>query len=404
MDIASVTVDGFRNLAGTLPAAPGLNVLWGDNGQGKTNWLEAVYLLATTKSFRTHQPQEVIAFGATAAHLRAEIVRRSTPVTLDIHLEGGRKTLFVNGKRVALNEYLGQLTVFAYGREALSVICGEPGERRRFLDRGVLSLKPAYVQTLADYNRVLKQKNALLRAAAVAPDRCGWLDSLEDWNAQLVELGTRLHVERAQYAALLNEHLDWTIFNAERITIRYVSALDPDVSATSAAEAVREALAERLVRRREAELAAGHALVGPHRDDLAILVDGREVARFGSAGQQRSALLVLTLGQLALYREHCAEPPVFLLDDLDAELDVGRITALLEYLQDKAQTFVTTTKPELVHAPACWRQVRAGRCIAAQDEGLHTFEGMCGSGMGVTADGNYSRSSAAERNFEKPLP
>lgn len=366
MEITAVTADGFRNLAGTLYAAPGLNVLWGDNGQGKTNWLEAVYLLATTKSFRTHQPQDGVAFGAGAAHLRAEVVRRSTPVTLDLHLEAGRKTLLVNGKRAALNEYLGQLTVFAYGREALEVICGEPGERRRFLDRGVLSLKPAYVQTLADYNRVLKQKNALLRMAAERPDRRDWLDSLADWNAQLVELGAQVHVARAQYAAWLNEHLDWTIFNAERVTVRYAPALDAEVPATM--DDLRAALTERLARRREAELAAGHALVGPHRDDLAVLINGREAARFGSAGQQRSALLTLTLGQLALYRERCAEPPVFLLDDLDAELDVGRITALLAYLQDKAQTFVTTTKPELVHASAQRRRIHAGRCADAPDD------------------------------------
>ncbi len=378
MDIVSVTADGFRNLAGTLRAAPGLNVLWGDNGQGKTNWLEAIYLLATTKSFRAHQSQDFIAFGATAAHLRAEIARRAAPVTLDLRLEAGRKALFVNGKRVALSEYLGRLAVFAYGREALGVICGEPSERRRFLDRGIVSLKPAYVQALADYNRALKQKNALLRAAAEQPARRGWLDSLEDWNARLVELGTRLHVERAQYAALLDARLDARLFSAERIATRYLSSLEADLPAT--AEAFRAAMMERLARRREAELAVGHALVGPHRDDLAILMDGRDVARFGSAGQQRSALLVLTLGQLALYRERCAEPPVFLLDDLDAELDAGRVAALLDYLQDKAQTFVTTTKPGLVRGPARRQALCAGRFIeaadSARDEPDKPFSGM----------------------------
>ena len=107
MEITSVTVDGFRNLTGTLSAAPGLNVLWGGNGQGKTNWLEAIYLLATTKSFRTHQPQELMAFGAAAAHLRLEVQRRTgSPVTLDMHLEAGRKVMLVNGKRAALRDYL----------------------------------------------------------------------------------------------------------------------------------------------------------------------------------------------------------------------------------------------------------------------------------------------------------
>jgi DNA replication and repair protein RecF len=366
MEITSVTVDGFRNLTGTLSAAPGLNVLWGGNGQGKTNWLEAIYLLATTKSFRTHQPQELMAFGAAAAHLRLEVQRRTgSPVTLDMHLEAGRKVMLVNGKRAALRDYLGQLVVFAYGREALDVVCGEPEQRRRFLDRGILSLKPAYVQTLLDYARVLKQKNALLRVVAERPEHRDWLDSLDAWNAQLVELGTELHVERARYAERLDAHLERQLFGAERVAIRYVSSLEPDLPPT--AEAFRAAMTERLARRRAAELAVGHALVGPHRDDLAILMDGREVARFGSAGQQRSTLLVLTLGQLALYRAHCAEPPVFLLDDLDAELDPRRITTLLAYLEDKAQTFVTTTKPGLVRGAARWLELRAGRFVSAHD-------------------------------------
>ncbi len=366
MEITSVTVDGFRNLAGTLSAAPGLNVLWGDNGQGKTNWLEAIYMLATTKSFRTHQPQELMAFGAAAAHLRLEVQRRTgSPVTLDVHLEAGRKVMLVNSKRAALRDYLGQLVVFAYGREALDVVCGEPEQRRRFLDRGILSLKPAYVQTLVDYARILKQKNALLRAVAEQPARRDWLDSLDAWNAQLVELGTELHVERTRYAEQLDAHLERQLFGAERVAIRHVSSLEPDLPPT--AEAFRAAMTERLTRRRSAELAVGHALVGPHRDDLAILMDGREVARFGSAGQQRSTLLVLTLGQLALYRAHCAEPPVFLLDDLDAELDPRRITTLLAYLEDKAQTFVTTTKPGLVRRAARWLELRAGQFVSAHD-------------------------------------
>jgi DNA replication and repair protein RecF len=365
MEITLVTADGFRNLAGTLSAAPGLNVLWGGNGQGKTNWLEAIYMLATTKSFRTHQPQELIAFGAAAAHLRLEVQRRTGPVTLDVHLEPGRKVMLVNGKRAGLHDYLGHLVVFAYGRGALEVICGEPEQRRRFLDRGIMSLKPAYVQTLVEYARVLKQKNALLRAVGEEPTRRNWLDSLDAWNAQLVELGAELHVERTRYAEQLDAYLERQLFGAERVAIRYVSSLEPDLPPT--AEAFRAAMTERLTRCRAAELAVGHALVGPHRDDLAILMDGREVARFGSAGQQRSTLLVLTLGQLVLYRAHCAEPPVFLLDDLDAELDPQRIATLLAYLEGKAQTFVTTTKPGLVRCAARWLELRAGRFVSAHD-------------------------------------
>jgi DNA replication and repair protein RecF len=350
MHVSYVAAEGFRNLSGRLEGQPGLNFLWGRNGHGKTGWLEAVYLLGGTKSFRTRLSHELIAFHRRAARLQATVTRRSRSYLLEIHLEDRKKSLFVNHKKVSVGDYLGRLDAFAYCHEEMCVVRGEPSERRRFLDRGVLSLKPGYVRALADYNRTLKQKNALLRAASESAERpAHLLDMLEAWNAQLVEHGTTMHAERLAYVARLNLALEKRLFGAETVTVNYISSLAAHLAAEDGPN-YAAALAERLRVRRDAEIAAGHSLVGPHRDDLDIAADGRAVARFGSAGQQRSALLILTLAQLAIYQESHDEYPVFLLDDIDAELDYGRIDALLDYLDGKAQVFLTTSKSSLAEA------------------------------------------------------
>jgi DNA replication and repair protein RecF len=368
MYVAQVATEGFRNLSGSLEGHPGLNFLWGRNGQGKTSWIEALYVLGGTKSFRTHLSGELMAFGGRAAHLRAEVVRKNRPTTLEVHLEDRQKILLLNGKRVSVSEYLGHLDAFVYCHEEMCIVRGEPGERRRFLDRGVVSLKPGFVQVIADYNRVLKQKNALLKSASESETRpAHLLDSLDAWNAQLLTLGSALHRERTNYVAALNRTLEARLFGAETVEVKYASTIQKDEGGGMKDENdFTEAFAERLKIRRDAELAAGYALVGPHKDDLAISADGHMVSRFGSAGQQRSALLVLTLAQLEIYRATHEEYPVFLLDDLDAELDFGRINALLDHLADKAQVFVTTTKAGLVEEHrkrSALHQIQSGKAF-----------------------------------------
>lgn len=371
MYLSQVESIGFRNLSGHLFGDAGVNILWGQNGHGKTSWLEVIALLGNTKSFRTHQLSEAINFHETAARAIAQVIHKSRTITLEVHLKGSQKQLLVNGKRVPVSEYLGILDVFVYCREELSIVRGEPSERRRFLDRGVLSLKPGYVQTLADYNRVLKQKNALLKSIEeTVPPPSEIFEMLDVWNAQLVEYGTQIHKARTAYVERLNQTLERRFFGAEAMTVRYRSSLEGKGDLTH----YPNLLAERLRVRREAELAAGHALIGPHRDDLDILTDGREVARFGSAGQQRSALLVLELAQLTMYHQEHDDFPVFLLDDIDAELDRDRIRTVLDFLQGKAQVFVTTSKAALAEEyrqRARLSQILSGTVVLQPEKALN---------------------------------
>jgi DNA replication and repair protein RecF len=346
MLLESLEVQDFRNLNGSLKPSSGLNILVGDNGRGKTNWLEAIYLLSTTKSFKTAKPQEAIRFGKELAIVRG-IVRQSEEISreLQVALQQNSKTLSVNGKKETLHDYLGELHAVVFNSDAVEIVRGHPDSRRRFLDDAIVSLHPPFVQTFADYSKVLRQKNSLLQNARdteLPLEKIAEL--LAPWNEQLVVLATRIHRGRVRVVERLNEVLENRLFGSEAISIRYNSSLEGkgDLSDYEAL------IAERLNLRVQAETIAGHALIGPHRDDLEIMFDGRELRRFGSAGQQRSAVLVLQLASIAVYNATRGEYPLFLLDDIDAELDYKRVGQLLDFLSDKTQTFVTTSKENFV--------------------------------------------------------
>ena len=342
MHLDSIEAHQFRNLHGKINWGSGLNIIYGNNGQGKTNWLEAIYLLSRTKSFRTQRLQETIRFGEDLAYIRGQVssgtdLRRD----LQVSIQQKTKSISVNGKRESLARYLSQLQVFAFTAAELDVVRGMPEARRRFIDRGVSSLQPAYVQVLADYTRVLKQKNRILQDAAEAGTSLNTTsDLLAPWNDQLVKLAGEIYAARSDYVERLNGVLEPRLFEPLDTVIRYLSSLD----ANGNPEEYKQLLTDRLRLRLQAELATGHSLVGPHRDDLEILFGGREMRVYGSSGQQRSALLLLDLAAISVYNSRHSDYPLFLVDDVDAELDEKRIRQLLEYLEGRTQTFITTSK------------------------------------------------------------
>ena len=346
MLLESLEVHNFRNLSGKVVWGAGLNIIYGDNGQGKTNWLEAIYLLATTKSFRTQRLQETIRFDEDLAVVRGRVAQGlEVHRDMQVNLRGTTKSISINGKREAVTRYLGQLHAIAFTADELNIVRGGPDARRKFLDRGVISLHPSYVQTLADYNHVIKQKNRLLQDASeseLSLDRMAEL--IAPWNEQLISLSTEIHRARLDYVRRLNEVLERRLFEKEDIGIRYVSSLEGKGNLDD----YESLIAERLQLRLQAEMASGYALIGTHRDDLEILFDGRDIRAFGSSGQQRSALIILDLANVSVYYSWHNEYPVFLIDDVDAELDRKRINRLLEYLEGRTQTFITTSKESLV--------------------------------------------------------
>jgi len=342
MRLAAIEATNFRNLSGKIEWGPHLNIIYGNNGQGKTNWLEAIHVLARTKSFRTQRLQEAIRFGENLAVVRGRVTTGADlERDLQVTLQDNSKTIFVNGKRETLARYLTQLQVFSFTATDLDVVRGVPEARRRFLDRGVASIRPAYLKTIVDYGKVIKQKNRLLQLANEGEFS---LEKTEDllapWNDQLIALAVQIHREREEYVAGLNGTLERQLFDRRDIHTRYVSSLEGKGDVNDYEALLRARLALRLA----AEVAAGHSLIGPHRDDWEIHLDGREIRVYGSSGQQRSALLLLDLAAISLYNSTANDHPVFIIDDVDAELDEGRIRHLLEYLENRTQTFITTSK------------------------------------------------------------
>ncbi len=342
MQLDSIEATHFRNLSGKIFWGSRLNIIFGNNGQGKTNWLEAIYVLARSKSFRTARLQEAIAFGHESAILSGRITGGTTlERELQVSVQANTKSLLVNAKREPLARYLTQLQVFSFTANDLEVVRGIPDARRRFVDRGIASLRPTYINTVSDYTRVIKQKNKILQSAS---ENEFSLEATEDllapWNDQLVQLAGQIHRARTDYVECLNNLVERQLFDRRDLVIRHVSSLEGKGDLTDYETVLRQ----RLQLRMPAELAAGYALLGPHRDDLQILLDNREIRIYGSAGQQRSTLLLLDLAAISLYNSWHDDQPLFVIDDVDAELDERRIKDLLEYLEGRTQTFITTSK------------------------------------------------------------
>jgi len=352
MFLRSIEANDFRNLEGKIVWGSGLNILHGNNGEGKSNWLEAIYLLAHAKSFRTRQLTEALRFGASQASVRGTVARgNAIERELQVDIQASSKKTSVNGKRETLARYAAQLHAVSFTADELEVIRGGPEARRGFVDRGAVSLHPGYAQTVADYNKVIKQKRLLLQQAA--EDRSSQealAELVEPWNKQLAGLGTQIH----------------NLFS-DNISIRYVSSLEGKGDLSD----YESLLAARLESRFQAEMFAGACLIGPHRDDLDVLFGGRNLRSFGSSGQQRSALITLDLAALSVYHSKHQDYPVFLIDDVDAELDGSRIDRLLEYLEGRTQTFVTTSKRnhfERFNSRASFYEVTSGH--ASEDRAL----------------------------------
>jgi len=341
MFLRSIEANRFRNSNGAIDWGAGLNILHGNNAQGKTNWLEAIYLLAHGKSFRSHHLKETIRFGQLTASVSGIVsTGNNLERELQVDLNGTTKQTLINGKREPISRYAAHLYAVCFTADELEVIRGSPEARRNFLDRGAISLHPAYAQTIADYNKVIKQKKRLLQQAAEDRLNLDMLANLvQPWNAQLINLATQIHRARMRYVELLNEALEHNLFHDD-ISIRYVSSLEGKGDLSD----YRQLITSRLQLRMQAELFAGACLIGPHRDDLLVLFGGRDIRSFGSSGQQRSALITLDLAAISVYYSKHQNYPIFLIDDVDAELDGNRINRLLEYLDGRTQTFITTSK------------------------------------------------------------
>jgi DNA replication and repair protein RecF len=347
-----LSTDNFRNLEpATVEFHPKTNLIVGRNGQGKTNLLEAIYLLATTKSFRTPRTQTVFHFGDNTLYVSGALFRDRVERSLSVGLETGenrRRVLMVNEERVPLHEYLRTMTVFAYSSARLEILRGVPEERRRFIDRGVASVEASYLPAITRFSRTLKQRNALLQN--------GSAQGLDAWDEEFVERGSGIQEERAAYIDTLRKAFDEiaTQFNVRRVEMSYRPS-KPDPS------------------RRSEELRAGTTLTGPQRDNLEFTIEGRPAHEVMSGGEQKITVLLLKYAKLALFNRREDDDALFVLDDLDAELDVEILRDLLSRLPPKTQVFATSAKDRLIGELATGQHrrltVENGRVISTEDFG-----------------------------------
>jgi DNA replication and repair protein RecF len=334
MYISTLKLDHFRNYGSLdLEFSAGANLFYGDNAQGKTNILEAVYFCGTTRSHRTARDSEMICFGAQEAHLRMEMKKKSVDYRIDMHLKSGRaKGIAINGVAIRKAQELIGLGHFVFfSPEDLGIIKNGPAQRRRFLDMELCQLDKIYVSSLAGYNKVLLQRNRLLKDLSFRPEDMGTLDV---WDEQLVRYGSVLIRSRERFVERLREIIrpihSKLSGGREEMEIGY----EKNVPVDAFAEGVRKS--------RDKDLLLKSTGRGPHRDDLSFLVNGVDIRKYGSQGQQRSAALSLKLAEIELVKESTGDIPVLLLDDVLSELDTGRQHYLLDSI-GQIQTFITCT-------------------------------------------------------------
>jgi DNA replication and repair protein RecF len=344
MRIESLHPRAFRNLADEPVAfSPGVNLFAGRNGQGKTNLLEAVYCACYTKSFRTHRLEECARHGEAGFLLRCRVARAPLPRTLEVRLGAAGKELRLDDKAADVTDFLDTTAILCITASHLRVITEGPDQRRRFFDGLLVLFRPDYLHRLAAYRRVVRHRNALLRPGAAAAA------ALEPWDRKLVLAARALVHHRESFLAELGADALRDRFSPAAVAVRYAPSLAPELLADE------EAAVAHLAGHRERELQTGRSLYGPHLDRFDFLLDGRNVRRYASSGQKRSVLLSLYLQVMDLYRQLRGAFPVVMIDDVDMELDLGRLGTLLGYLDEKTQIFLTSSKPEIFTPllPAC---------------------------------------------------
>jgi len=384
MQVTTLHLQNFRNYAElTLALSPSLNIFLGPNAQGKTNLLEAVYYASLTHSHRTRQDHDLIRFQQPAALLQLAFSRAGVGSRLDITIPAqGRRKILLNGQPVRPRELIGTLNTVLFSPEDLALIKGAPAGRRRFLDRELSQASPAYYHELLTYNHLLQQRNTLLKeirehrasphlldpwdpqlaasAAKIAARRQDAVQKLQalantmqqsiSGDAETLALAYEFHgaEETPTLASMVATENERTRSTAQADTTPAMNATEAVDPAVSGAPNVTRTLElwynKRLEARRSLDILRGVTSVGPHRDDLALTVNGIDLRAYGSQGQQRTGALALKLAELEFLHAETGEYPILLLDDVMSELDAGRRRALLAFLaREQIQTIITAT-------------------------------------------------------------
>ncbi len=361
MYITYLSLTNFRNYEElSFEVPPNISVFWGANAQGKTNLLESISFLATTRFSRSIPDKEIINRHALSekmplCHLRADIRKRDKQIQIEIFIKPKNASFYessaegltlqkhirINGIARRATDLMGQLNMVMFSPRDIDLIGGEPSLRRRYLDITISQIDPRYLKALQRYNRVISQRNHLLRRIAAGHGRP---DELPFWNSELIKTGSYIISQRKETVFRLDQmampiHHRLT-GGQEDLGMEYLASIQ---TATPDITYIENSFNELLNACRDKEISRGQSLVGPHRDDLAFVVNGINMGPYGSRGQQRTAALSLKLAESELIVSQTGETPVLLLDDVLSELDSHRREHLLEAIYRYQQVLITTT-------------------------------------------------------------
>ena len=345
-----ITVSDFRNISNaTVCFEEGINVLCGDNAEGKTNLLEAIYFASIGKSFRGNHTNEMIRFGQKEAILSLDFRAGEREQNISLSLGGGRvRAAEKNRVKIRrMSEIVGSFRAVLFCPEHLSLIKDGPAERRQFLDIAISTAEPLYMGALQRYNRVLKQRNALIKTAE--KDKALFDATVDIWSRQLAHEGAYIAKSRQRYVENAAEHMRECFRemtgSREEPALLYLGVGGKDFTEYSDLSKTEELLYQKLSQNHDREIAAGSTLWGIHKDDVEVLLNGYPARSFCSQGQQRSLALALKIAEGELCKKDCGEYPVLLFDDVLSELDRGRREYLLKHIKGK-QVIMTTCEKE----------------------------------------------------------
>lgn len=349
MNIQRLCLNGFRNYDYQwVDFAPGINVITGQNAQGKTNLLEAVFLLSTGRSFRTRYDRELVGFGYTAGEVLADVEARGRKQTVKMVLKPGvRKTITVNGARASTADLAGKFSCVLFCPDDLDLIKDGPAARRKLMDTAITQLRPGYGKLVADYHRLYEQKSAILKDWREKPSL---LDALDDFSDQMCKVSAQIIRYRAAFATRLDDvakdiHDDFS-GGRDSLCLHYTTVSTVKDPMASAAEVYYD-LCEHQESHRKAEIESGLCLSGCHKDDMEIIVNDMPARSYASQGQTRTAALSIKLAEREIHLQEFGEYPVLLLDDVLSELDPGRQEFVLNRIGG-GQTLITCCEGESI--------------------------------------------------------
>ncbi|MCH4891224.1 DNA replication/repair protein RecF [Acidaminobacter sp. JC074] len=344
MYIKRLSLSNFRNYKSVeLEFSPNVNIILGENAQGKTNLVESLYVLGFGKSFRTSQDKDLICMSELYTHIDAEIEKMNHPLQIEFKFnQKQKKEIKINGVPLKkLSELIGELNVVIFSPEDLQLIKGTPAVRRKYMDKSISQIYPYYYKLLVDYNKVLKQRNNLLKQKQVA-------SMIDIWDEQLSDYGAKIMKYRLEFLEELKKicfDIHYSISQEkEHLKIDYQSNYLPkNLGESDVYDKIYSGMLSNLKNRLDLDIRRGYTSVGPHRDDLVFYINDREGKKFGSQGQVRTTALSLKLSEISIIEKILNEHPILILDDVLSELDQTRQNQLISYISD-IQTFVTTTE------------------------------------------------------------